>query len=194
MSFNIIIIFSGHSHVLVVLLKSRGETDHRASVVMLCFGPKWHWVSLISLGVPTYHLPHRSHCRKTTAIVYKMLWIEQSCYINSGGSTRARQIFITKSAVLAKKVQEHFNKIFESLGISNKSPEELKIIAQSSREREHDGLNLDADLHVTLPGKFSDLRDEHFPLFLTLDGVCFLHLRYNNWLLIKLLALCIIGC
>ena len=117
------------------------------------------------------------HCRKTTAMLYKMLWIERSFQINSGGSARARQVFVTKSGVLAEKVQEHFNKMLESLGMSSKTPQELKEIALSRKREESGDLvdkDEDTDLHTTLPGKFSNLQDEHFPLFLTFDRVSYM--------------------
>lgn len=115
--------------------------------------------------------------RKTTAILYKMLWIERNFQITSGGSMRPRQVFVTKSAVLAEKVEEYFCKMLESLAMSNKTPEVLKEIAQARKHYEQcNGLvdkDEDSDLHTTLPGKFSDLQDEHFPLFLTFDRVSF---------------------
>jgi len=125
-------------------------------------------------------------------MLYKMLKIERDSQNNSGGSMRIRQIFITKSGILAEKVQEHFNTMFDSLEISNKSPTELKEIALS---REHKPCNdlvdkdEDTDLHApTLPEKFSDLQDKHFPLFLTFDHVsCPIHSIYD-YSLIKLLA------
>ena len=114
-------------------------------------------------------------CRKTTAMLYKMLWIERNLQMNSGGSLMARQIFVNKSGYLAEKVQEYFDKILESLGMSNKTQEELREVAQArKREQCSDDLvdkDEDPDLHTTLPGKFSELQDEHFPLFLTFDRV-----------------------
>lgn len=88
---------------------------------------------------------------------------------------KERQIFVTKSGVLAEKVQECFYKMLESLGMSNKTPEQLREISRA-RKHEQWGDDLvdkdeDSDLHTTLPGKFSDLQDEHFPLFLTFDRV-----------------------
>lgn len=114
-------------------------------------------------------------CRKTTAILHKMLWIERSFQINSGGTINARQMFVTQSGVLAEKVQEYFNKMLESLGMSSKSAQELKAIAEERKRRlineELVDKDEDYDLNTALPARFSDLRDEHFPLFITFDHV-----------------------
>ncbi|KAK2462120.1 hypothetical protein APHAL10511_006583 [Amanita phalloides] len=117
----------------------------------------------------------RSGTGKTTAMLHKMLWIERSFEIGTDGTTKARQMFVTQSSVLADKVKEYFNKMLESLGMSNKSPEELKAMAQAQKYNEFDDLvdkDEDFDLNSSLPSKFSDLRDEHFPLFLTFDHLC----------------------
>ena len=88
---------------------------------------------------------------------------------------RLRQIFVTKSGVLAEKVQEYFYKMLESLGMSNKTPAELREIARARKHEQCDDdlvdKDEDSDLHTALPGKFSELPDEHFPLFLTFDRV-----------------------
>lgn len=108
-------------------------------------------------------------------MLYKMLCIERRLQMYSGGSVRTRQIFVTKSGVLAEKVQEYFYKMLESLGMSNKTPEELREISRARKHKQcGDELvdkDEDSDLHTTLPEKFSDLQDEHFPLFLTFDRV-----------------------
>ena len=140
-------------------------------MLMLCVRPKWDGVCFIASHIPALFIDRR----KTTAMLHKMLWIERNLQITSGGSMRVRQVFVTKSAVLAEKVQEYFCKMLESLGMSDKTPEELKEIAQARTHHEEcDGLvdkDEDSDLHTTLPGKFSDLKDDHFPLFITFDRV-----------------------
>ncbi|KAF8641227.1 hypothetical protein AX17_000861 [Amanita inopinata Kibby_2008] len=118
----------------------------------------------------------RSGTGKTTAMLYKMLWVERSFQMNSEGMVKPRQLFVTQSNVLAKKVQEYFNKTLESVGMAAKSPLELKSVAKSRRSREnHDVLcdkDEDDDRHSPLPSKFSELQDEHFPCFITFSRLC----------------------
>ncbi|KAF8624782.1 hypothetical protein AX15_005672 [Amanita polypyramis BW_CC] len=118
----------------------------------------------------------RSGTGKTTAMLHKMLWIEKSFQINGDGAIKARQMFVTKSGVLAEKVQEYFNKMLESLGMSNRSAQELKAIAEDRKRKQRNGdlvdKDEDYDLNTTLPTRFSDLRDDHFPLFITFDQLC----------------------
>jgi len=110
-------------------------------------------------------------------MLFKMLGIERAYLLRKETMSKPRQIFVTQSRVLAGKVDEYFQKLLESLNASNKSREELVQLAAKRRvEHETGGLvDLDDDDHwrSDLPAKFSDLRDEHFPLFLTFDKVCF---------------------
>ena len=89
---------------------------------------------------------------------------------------KPRQIFVTQSRVLATRVEEYFSKLLESLEAGKKSNEELKESAeQQKRLKEGDSGLYDVDDDVTwksgLPPKFSLLKDEHFPLFLTFERV-----------------------
>lgn len=82
--------------------------------------------------------------------------------------------------------------MLDSIEISNKSPKELKEIALSREHKPCADLvdkDEDADLHApTLPGKFSDLQDKDFPLFLTFDRVSRPVHSIYDFMLIKLLA------
>jgi hypothetical protein len=74
--------------------------------------------------------------------------------------------------MLANKVQEYFSKLLDSLASANHSPKELAKAANKVKNEarlvdEDDEENWSGDL----PVRFSELRDEHFPLFITYDRV-----------------------
>ncbi|KAG6837416.1 hypothetical protein C0991_003022, partial [Blastosporella zonata] len=82
------------------------------------------------------------------------------------------------SRVLARKVEEYFLKLLESLKVASQSPTDLlkHALAKRNQEIEEDNLvDLDDEENwrSDLPRKFSELQDSHFPLFLTFDGVRF---------------------
>ena len=108
-------------------------------------------------------------------MLFKMLWIERTYQLNSDCMTKPRQIFVTKSRVLAGKVEEYFLKLLDSLKMSSQSPQELKkIVARRGIEPEEDNLvDIDEDEYwrADLPSKFSELQDSNFPLFITFDRV-----------------------
>ena len=87
---------------------------------------------------------------------------------------KPRQIFVTQSRVLASKVEEYFSKLLDSLSTAERTREELAQFVKNKRQENEDGL-IDIDDDQTwrsdLPSKFSRLRDENFPLFLTFDRV-----------------------
>ncbi|KAJ2932243.1 hypothetical protein H1R20_g4868, partial [Candolleomyces eurysporus] len=121
----------------------------------------------------------RSGTGKTTTALFKMLGIE--CAYTQQSETlsvaRPRQIFVTQSRVLVTRVEESFSKLLGSLEVTKKSKKELKELAgQQQLQKEGDGVLYDVEDDVTwkagLPKKFSLLKDEHFPLFLTFDRLC----------------------
>ena len=87
---------------------------------------------------------------------------------------KPRQIFVTQSRVLAGKVEEYFSKLLDSLSTAERTREELAQFVKSKRQQNEEGLiDIDDDQtwRADLPSRFSLLRDEHFPLFLTFDRV-----------------------
>ncbi|KAG5646925.1 hypothetical protein DXG03_002001 [Asterophora parasitica] len=120
----------------------------------------------------------RSGTGKTTTMLFKMLWIERTFQMNTQDMTKPRQIFVTKSRVLAGKVEEYFLKLLESLKTASQSPEELKkLVAARKKAQSEDEDNLvdmddEDNWRSDLPVKFSELQDSHFPLFLTFDHLC----------------------
>lgn len=122
-------------------------------------------------------------------MLFKMLSIEWSSHQLSSSSLgdpsipRPRQLFVTKSRTLADKVEEEFQGYFRSMEAATLSPQELKAFAarekakrngiQKSEGEEAALVDRDdlQDWKINLPKKFSLLREEHFPLFITYDGV-----------------------
>jgi hypothetical protein len=116
-------------------------------------------------------------------MLFKILGIERT-WDNLQGALedsvlRPRQVFVTQSRVLAEKVEEYYRKLTESHAAAMRSAEEsAKIGAQ--REKPENRALVDQDeeelRHGSLPKRFGDLRDEHFPLFVTFD-----HVRIRNF-------------
>jgi hypothetical protein len=108
-------------------------------------------------------------------MLIKMLGIERAWESRVEEVPKVRQLFVTKSQMLAEKVEEYFVKLLASASAASKSPEELKALAAAQKfgpEREamvdkDDELRYRSDL----PTKFSLLTDQHFPLFITFDHV-----------------------
>ncbi|KAI6114348.1 P-loop containing nucleoside triphosphate hydrolase protein [Pisolithus sp. B1] len=113
----------------------------------------------------------RSGTGKTTVMLFRMLRIQREWQLRSEGSDipRPRQIFVTKSHVLANKVQEYFEKLLESLSLAGCTLGEL---ARSQPRHVDHGLVDNDDVPDTqggIPLRYSELEDRHFPLFLTFD-------------------------
>jgi hypothetical protein len=107
-------------------------------------------------------------------MLFKMLGIERAYAMRKDSMFKPRQIFVTQSRVLAGKVEEYFSKLFDSLSTAERTREELAQFVKSKRQQNEVGLiDIDDDQawRADLPSRFSQLRDEHFPLFLTFDRV-----------------------
>ncbi|KAG7450840.1 uncharacterized protein BT62DRAFT_1001654 [Guyanagaster necrorhizus] len=112
---------------------------------------------------------------KTTTMLFKMLLIERTFQLMESDLPRPRQVFITKSRILAKKVQEYFVKLSSSLTIASRPSVDLMNLPRAPQYQDDSGL-IDVDDVVNwrtdLPAKYSDLKEKHFPLFITFDGLC----------------------
>jgi len=112
----------------------------------------------------------RSGTGKTTTILFKMLGIEHAW--NQVG-VEIRQIFVTKSRLLATKVGEDFSRFMLSLEATSYSPEELqKRGVETRKEMEFIDLDDIEQWRPDLPSKFSELTNKNYPLFITYDQVC----------------------
>lgn len=111
-------------------------------------------------------------------MLFKMLGNERAWDMQGADIPKLRQIFVTQSRVLAGKVQEYFIKLMESLATAAQSRSELAEIAKvrQRKTKAEDLLDADDDVdwRADLPDRFSLLRDEHFPLFITFDRVSYI--------------------
>jgi len=111
----------------------------------------------------------RSGTGKTTTMLFKMLSIQRTLR----GHPKPRQVFVTQSRVLAMKVGEYFAKLMSSLEAAACSPEELRMLELDvKRDTGLINQNDNKRWRSDLPECFSELRDEHFPMFITYDRVC----------------------
>lgn len=111
-----------------------------------------------------------------------MEWAWEACRNEPGEPiSRPRQIFVTKSRVLAERVEDYYMKLAESHVAARRTTAESIALASAKNDRRTHGLvdKDEEDLYrSTLPRSFADLKDEHFPLFLTFDGVSVFLLSY----------------
>ncbi|KAG7450801.1 uncharacterized protein BT62DRAFT_928080 [Guyanagaster necrorhizus] len=117
----------------------------------------------------------RSGTGKTTTMLFKMLLIERTFQLMESDLPRPRQVFVTKSRMLAKKVQEYFSKLASSLAMASQTFAELMRLPKAAQYQDDLGLvDVDdiIDWRSDLPAKFSELEEKHFPLFITFDGLC----------------------
>ncbi|KAA1475419.1 hypothetical protein DENSPDRAFT_842194 [Dentipellis sp. KUC8613] len=119
----------------------------------------------------------RSGTGKTTTMLFKMFGLERAWQQSGCPEPRPRQVFVTKSRVLAGKVEEYFMKLMKSLALVDHVPPHILALlaAWGARERAGAGMYNVEELDVwrtDLPAKFSELEDRHFPLFITIDELC----------------------
>jgi hypothetical protein len=119
-------------------------------------------------------------------IVFKIFGIERAWQNQGCIGPRPRQLFITKSQLLAEKVEREYVSLLYSLSTGPDAPLYVheRIQRWNSRrkrgdsnpddtESERDSIPDDTGGEMEdLPQKFSELRDSDFPLFLTMETVC----------------------
>lgn len=111
-------------------------------------------------------------------MLFKMLGIERAWDVIredlDDSVFRPRQIFVTQSRVLAEKVEEYYRKLTESHAAATRSAQESAQMGAQKQNPEDRAL-VDQDEEEfwrgSLPKRFSELQDEHFPLFVTFDHV-----------------------
>ncbi len=112
--------------------------------------------------------------RKTTVIVFKIFGIERAWQNRGSIEPRPRQLFITKSQLLADKVEHDYVNLLFSLYAGPDTPQYVRERIQHWNSHRRDNV-LDPDgaesMTDDLPEKFSELQDSHFPLFVTVDTV-----------------------
>jgi hypothetical protein len=110
-----------------------------------------------------------------------MLSVERAWQMSNGELRRPRQIFITKSQVLATRVEEYYEKLRTSLEVAHLRPNDLVNVASlpdeiPARRAVLRSEDLDTS-RADLPLNFNALADDHFPLFITYHKVCMLFLQ-----------------
>ncbi|EUC55290.1 glycosyl hydrolase family 39 domain protein [Rhizoctonia solani AG-3 Rhs1AP] len=116
----------------------------------------------------------RSGTGKTTALIYKIRAVDQE-HAAKEEREPIRQMFVTRSRVLAQHVEATYQGLAEFTNIALKSDEQLKEIAKQSRENPDRALvefDTEVDLRGDLPPRFSQLTHSHFPLFVSFDKLC----------------------
>ena len=114
----------------------------------------------------------RSGTGKTTTMLFKMLGIQRIWEKYPDMGPRPRQVFITQSRVLAMKVEEEFSNLISSLNAATCSPKELRRMKRDvEQEIEYVDQDDNKRWRSDLPERFSELSDDHFPLFITYDQV-----------------------
>lgn len=105
-------------------------------------------------------------------MLFKMLGIQRTWQQYPDMGPKPRQVFITQSRVLATKVEQYFMKLMWALEAAACSPEELRTMDKDT-EQEIEFVDQDDNeqWRSDLPERFSELLDEHFPLFITYDRV-----------------------
>ncbi|KAJ7576870.1 hypothetical protein C8J56DRAFT_1171170 [Mycena floridula] len=114
----------------------------------------------------------RSGTGKTTTMLFKMLLVERAHLLSGEEGPRPRQLFVTQSRVLARKVKQYFWTLLRTLETSSMSVEEMASQAKTTKklflDQPPDHVN-DKDWHNELPERYSQLEDKHFPLIVTID-------------------------
>ncbi|EJD54497.1 hypothetical protein AURDEDRAFT_179643, partial [Auricularia subglabra TFB-10046 SS5] len=113
----------------------------------------------------------RSGTGKTTTMVFKMLGHERAWRMRKDTVRKPRQLFVTQSPMLAGKVEDYFRKLLDSLEISDyKAKELLNHDHLRVKLTSHRQVLPDDDTYGSeLPRRFSQLEDQHFPLFTTFE-------------------------
>ncbi|VDB86803.1 unnamed protein product [Peniophora sp. CBMAI 1063] len=118
----------------------------------------------------------RSGTGKTTTILFKIFGIERAWeHLSHARSLRPRQLFITKSSLLAKKVEQEFISFIKYDTMAEHAPHHFIQRVARAEDLDTDALFTNEDLgewRKGLPLRYSELTDEHFPLFLTYDELC----------------------
>lgn len=108
-------------------------------------------------------------------MIFKMVGIEKAWYESDRQLPRPRQVFVTKSRMLADKVEDYLMKLLSST-IPTEGSGDYASVARWRRQgpRVRDMINIEEDdqWRADLPRKFSELGEEHFPLAVPFDVVC----------------------
>ena len=100
-------------------------------------------------------------------MLHKMLWVQRAYHLHTANTQRPRQVFVTRSSVLARKVEEHFS-TYMAAGKINEFRTRFAQ-SESSDLINQNGFSAWKESKATFKG----LKDEDFPLFIPLEDVRF---------------------
>jgi hypothetical protein len=110
-------------------------------------------------------------------MLFKMLGVERAYSMFSEDLAHPRQVFITQSRVLVRKVEESFFEYLKSLSAGSSGHQNAFQRVRTRNRDVEDEFLLDEDdneeWRSDLPQRYSELEDSHFPLFITFDTVSF---------------------
>ncbi|KAI0297514.1 hypothetical protein B0F90DRAFT_1819254 [Multifurca ochricompacta] len=109
---------------------------------------------------------------ETTVIVFKIFGIERAWQNQGSVGPRPRQLFITKSRLLAEKVEQEYINLLFSLSADRETPQYVRAHVERWNSRRKMSIfdqNDADDKRNDLPETFSQLNDSYFPLFITMD-------------------------
>lgn len=109
-------------------------------------------------------------------MLFKMLAVQRAYDAVRGDKTtaRPRQLFVTHAQDLAENIERYYAKLSMCQIADNRTARESSKLAVKENDKESRGLfdkEEEEILQSTLPLAFSELTDEHFPLFITFDRV-----------------------
>jgi hypothetical protein len=107
-------------------------------------------------------------------MLFKMFGIERAWELRGSNDARPRQLFITKSRNLAEEVEGYFYKLIQSIFDEEDTPKHIADMLERQNARGDRGLarvSQESGWRQDLPGKYSELTEMHFPLFITVDTV-----------------------
>ena len=136
----------------------------------------WQERYRVRLGASCYRELSEAVFSKTTTIIFKMFGIERAWeHLAHSQAARPRQIFVTKSSLLAKKVEQEFISFIKYDSTSENASTHFVQRARRVVHLDSDELFTNEHLGIwrsDIPSRYSELSDEHFPLFTTYNGVC----------------------
>jgi hypothetical protein len=99
-------------------------------------------------------------------MVFKMLGVEMANRLtqHSDSHSQLRQMFLTQSHVLARRVAEYYTQLLHAAEFQSSEAHQALPVEEDLLDFDEDN-----DERGDLPTNFSDLEDKHFPLFATFD-------------------------
>ncbi|KAI0757655.1 hypothetical protein C8Q80DRAFT_1341060 [Daedaleopsis nitida] len=111
----------------------------------------------------------RSGTGKTWTIIYKIIGVQRAwTEVAEQGIAMPRQMFVTRSRMLADQVWATVSQLIKSFRLASLSQNELAELAAHPIEGDREGDRRSG----FLPRRWSELEDKHFPLFVTFDELC----------------------